>query len=625
MIEKFTPALGGLAESCRFFVYLLTWDAEKRKYAKRPASSIADAAMTFRDAYAEAMRLRAGGQHATVGMRIDDGLFFADIDELPGEYATDARVTDIMAMLPPGLFVEWSSSKRGLHIVGRLAQPVEHGCRNTAQHLEFYSQARGIALNIDAEPSGCMDTVADVAPLVAHYFPPVPMPPPLSAPTAANGLTDDELIAKALASKPSAASVFGGRATFAQLWRGEADKNSENDAALACHLAYWTGRDAERVMRLMLASGMVRDKWRTHRTYLTKTIASAFAHCTAVYEPMPPPPVAQDAAPRVRNAADLMRQTFKPVQWAVNGILPEGVSILSGDPKLGKSWLVFQFCIAVAGGAPVWAGRAPEAGGDALYLDLEGNDRRLRRRLEKLMAAFPAGTDTARLHFATDWPRAEAGVTELVKWLREHPKCRIVVIDTVSAFRDNDPGRKSAYAHDYMVGEMLKPLAREFNCAIVLVMHNRKQAAGDVMQRVSGTQGMTGGVDNVLVLERTRGDLDAALSVDGRDIENPAQLALRFEGGPWRYIGNVEDVQRSKERASLVEAIKAQRGAATAREIADAMPDKQYGAVRKMLSRMVKRGELMNDGGIYTLAGGHALIPPPEPVTPPCHNSGHSL
>lgn len=617
MIDKFIPALGGLAESCRFFVYLLTWDAERGRYEKRPTFAIADAAMSFRGAYAEAMRLRSGGQHATVGMRIDDGLFFVDIDGLPGDYVQDARVTEIMSMLPPGLFVEWSSGKRGLHVVGRLASPVQHGCRNTAQHLELYTRKRGIALNIDAEPAGCMDTVADVSQLVARYFPPALPPPMLPAPPAVVAIDDDDLIARALSARSSAASVFGGRATFAQLWRGEADQNSENDAALACHLAYWTGRDSERIARLMWRSGLVRDKWRAHRTYLTKTIANACAHCTTVYDPAPKvPPPAEHVAPRVRNAADLMRQTFKPVQWAIRDILPEGVTILSGDPKIGKSWLVYQMCVAIAGGAPLWAGRAPETGGEALYLDLEGNDRRLQRRLEKLLAAYPKGMDTSRLHYATDWPRAEVGAAELAKWLREHPGCRIVVIDTVSAFRDNDPGRKSAYAHDYAVGETLKPLAREFNCAIVLVMHNRKQAAGDVMQRVSGTQGMTGSVDNVLVLERTRGDLDAALSIDGRDIVKPSQLALSFADGPWRYLGDVSDVQRSKERTAVMEAIKAQGGAATLGEICDAIPEKKRGTIKVMLSKMVKAGELRNDNGIYTLAHGFVSKLPPPPSLP---------
>ena len=185
------------------------------------------------------------------------------------------------------------------------------------------------------------------------------------------------------------------------------------------------------------------------------------------------------------------------------------------------------------------------------------------------------------------------------------------MIDTISAFRDPDPGRKSAYATDYAVGEMLKPLTREFNCAIVLVMHNRKQGAGDVMHKVSGTQGMTGGVDNVLVLERTRGGIDASLHVNGRDIEDEAELAMRFENGLWRCVGDLADVLRSKERKSVMEAL-GQIRSGTAREIHEAIGnDVKISALRMRLSRMVKAGEVVCSGGIYMLPENFA--PPPIP------------
>lgn len=272
------------------------------------------------------------------------------------------------------------------------------------------------------------------------------------------------------------------------------------------------------------------------------------------------------AAPSVKSAAELMTRTFQPVQWAVRGILPEGVTILSGDPKIGKSWLLYQATIAVATGRPLWAGREPEEAGDALYLALEDNDRRMQRRLQVQLphfATYERGgrivyPDLSRLHYVTDWPRAEAGVALVASWLREHPSCRLVVVDTVSAFRDPEPGKKSAYAHDYAVGEMFKPLAREFSCAVVLVMHNRKQHSADALQLVSGTQGMTGSVDNVLVLKRERGTKGAGLYVDGRDIEEPQELALQFHDGHWSSDGrSVDDVRMSKERRQVLEAVAA--------------------------------------------------------------------
>src|SRR3546814_4000685 len=110
----------------------------------------------------------------------------------------------------------------------------------------------------------------------------------------------------------------------------------------------------------------------------------------------------------------------------------------------------------------------PEAQGDTLYLDLEGNDRRLQERMTGLLKSFPAHTSLDRFFYETEWPRAEAGVEKLREWLAAHPGARMVVIDTLASFRDPDPGRKSAYMADYAVGEMrseehtseLQPLMR---------------------------------------------------------------------------------------------------------------------------------------------------------------------
>lgn len=301
------------------------------------------------------------------------------------------------------------------------------------------------------------------------------------------------------------------------------------------------------------------------------------------------------------NAAALLRETFEPVQWALQGILPEGVSILSGDPKIGKSWLVLQACVSVGCGLPLWPGRAPETRGRALYLSLEDNKRRLRRRLDTLLSSFPQRPAVDLVDMYVEWPKAEAGVKRLREWLAAHPDTRLVVIDTVSAFRDADPGKKSAYAHDYAVGEMMKPLAREFSCAVVLVMHNRKAASDDPMQRISGTQGLTGSVDNVLVLTRERGRMDAALFVDGRDIEEAQELALRLDNGRWGCFGTVAEAQRSGERYSMLRVIKELREdgeKTTPAAIARAM-GKKGAAVRQLLRKMVKAGELQNIGGEY--------------------------
>ena len=636
MNQNFDRHLGGMADIPQFFLWRLEWKAAQGKYSKTPCAldgSVyrVDASLPanwtdYDTAQAALAKLPRDGQvcHALgFWLTSDCGYWLLDIDKcaVNGQWSTLAQ--QLLAAYP-GAKVEASSSRNGLHVIG-MGDVQPHRCRDVhGLGLEFYTRDRGIAFGLTQQAQGCADTQFDMRPLVDAYFPPRAERKSTGEcmPEWRGPSDDDALIQRMLAARVSAAATFGGKASLAQLWRGEASKDSSNDFALASHLAWWTGADAERIERIMRRSGLVRPKWDERRsggTYLSGTITNACEGCEACYqEPAQviAPPLSPVKPGTIRNATDLLRQEFKPVQWAIRDILPEGVSIISGDPKIGKSFLVYQMCLAIATGSPIWYGKAAETLGDSLYLSLEDNDRRLRRRLDKLLLAFP-GKSPDRLHYSTEWPRAEAGVAAIAEWLREHPKCRLVVIDTISAFRDSDPGRKSAYAHDYAVGEMLKPLAREFSCAIVLVMHNRKLAAGDVMHKVSGTQGMTGSVDNVLILERTRGDSDAILHVDGRDIEQQQELALRLNGGVWSFLGNADDVNRTKERSEILETMASLKGHGTAKEIHEAMGGRvRLAAVRMRLSRMHKAGELDCNGGIYTVPNPADKFTPTLPPLP---------
>src|SRR3546814_9364602 len=102
---------------------------------------------------------------------------------------------------------------------------------------------------------------------------------------------------------------------------------------------------------------------------------------------------------------------------------------------------------------------------------------------------------------------------------------------------------------------MLKPLTREFLSAIVVVTHTRKMGATDAMDKISGTQGLVGGVDNYMILSRASGNMDAELVVNGRDIREPLELALRTcKDGGWTCVGNSADI-RSKEHTSELQSL----------------------------------------------------------------------
>jgi len=250
---------------------------------------------------------------------------------------------------------------------------------------------------------------------------------------------------------------------------------------------------------------------------------------------------------RPKTAADLLAREFLPPRYAVEGLIVEGLSLLVGKPKLGKSWLGLAMSVAVAAGGYVLGTLRAEQG-EALYLALEDGDRRLQGRLRAVLgdAGAPAGW-----HYVTAWPTLdEGGIEMLQEWLTAHPQCRLVVIDTFKRVRPKERGNLSAYGQDYDALVPLADLARAYRLALVAVHHTRKAAADDVLDTVNGSTGLAAAADAVLVLQRARGQVEATLSVTGRDIEE-RELALRFDPTlmAWTLVGDAEVLRREREDA----------------------------------------------------------------------------
>lgn len=251
--------------------------------------------------HAKACAEMAGPKHA-VGffLRDEDPFFFVDLDNClnPDGSGWSAVALDIMAMLS-GSAVEVSQSGQGLHIIGTGASP-EHVCKNTALGLEMYTGKRFIALTgTNAVGSAAVNMTTSLPAVVNKYFT-AGKAKPLQEWTAgpvpdyAGPLDDVQLIERALNSRSAAAS-FGGSASFADLWECNTDALAEAypddvigagtrafdassaDAALAQHLAFWTGKDCARILHIMWQSGLVREKW-DREDYLQRTILNACAN-----------------------------------------------------------------------------------------------------------------------------------------------------------------------------------------------------------------------------------------------------------------------------------------------------------------------------------------------------------
>ena len=305
------------------------------------------------------------------------------------------------------------------------------------------------------------------------------------------------------------------------------------------------------------------------------------------------------AAPTTFTAEELMSWELPPPRWAVPDILPEGVTFLAGKPKLGKSWLSLGLGVAIASGG-VALGKVPVEAGEVLYLALEDNARRLQRRLRKVLQGGPV---PPRLHISTDWPRAgEGGVEALDGFLRQHPDTRLVVVDTLARFKPRATGRRSQYDEDRDSVDPLAPLVAEHGVAVLLVHHLREMEGDDPLDMISGGAGLTGGVDGALVLKRQRGQADAYLHVDGRDIEQSAELALTWDANlaAWTLAGDADEYRTSRARADILRALQDADGPSGPKDVAEVL-DKKTNAVKYLMWKMSKDGEIKSDGnGKYT-------------------------
>jgi hypothetical protein len=239
---------------------------------------------------------------------------------------------------------------------------------------------------------------------------------------------------------------------------------------------------------------------------------------------------------RLRTGDWLDAQHFPPLEYAVPGLVPAGFGLFVGPPKVGKSWAVLSVALSLASGSPAF-GRVPVGvPRPVLYLALEDGDRRLQERARLLMggAAIPAlFTYETQLTPLQSVPLIRA-------WMDLHRNSRpLVVVDTLGKVAPPAQVGESAYARDYRVGGTLKRLADDIEGATVLVVHHdRKAATDDFVDSVSGTNGLAGSADFVIVLDRKRQETNGVLKVTGRDVAE-AEYGVTIDGqGRWTLLGD---------------------------------------------------------------------------------------
>lgn len=247
------------------------------------------------------------------------------------------------------------------------------------------------------------------------------------------------------------------------------------------------------------------------------------------------------------NLVDAEKLYYEPLdkpKMIIEGLLSTGLTILSGDSKIGKSWMMLWMAIKICKGESIWG--MPVSKSEVVYLTLEDTAYRIQSRMQELTDEPPQG-----LHFGFS-----CGVIggmledEIIQMMKDFPNTKVLIIDTLQMVRNNASSSSNMYAKDYKDLSSLKKLADRFSICICAVHHTKKEKnPQNVFDDANGSKAMNGASDTFMVLSKeSRFDDTAILSITGRDVIE-RQLKLKMEGNIWTVTDEINAPEIKRQRA----------------------------------------------------------------------------
>lgn len=244
------------------------------------------------------------------------------------------------------------------------------------------------------------------------------------------------------------------------------------------------------------------------------------------------------------TAKELLSKELAPLPVMVNNMLYQGLAILGGAPKARKSWWCLDLCLSISSGKPFLGFETNKC--ECLYLALEDSDRRLKNRIKLILGSneIPEGF---RIEIECDTLENNL-IKSLEHYLLKFPNVKLIIIDTLQMIRGMQGHKESGYAYDYREGKKLKNFADEHGICILVVHHLRKMKDSDVFNQLSGSTGLTGVADTIMILDREEVKTEASLYIRGRDIEEEVyKMRFRSDILKWEILSKDTENQTEQE------------------------------------------------------------------------------
>jgi hypothetical protein len=326
--------------------------------------------------------------------------------------------------------------------------------------------------------------------------------------------------------------------------------------------------------------------------------------------PLRKPKPGERELPQGISGRALLELQFPEIAMLCSPWIPEGVMLLAGPPKVGKSTLMRQVTRAVSAGNMLFGSYCEQ--GRVAYLSLEEGERLMAKKLRS--ARFEAG-ELAAVDFHWAWRQGAEGCADLRAYIDEHDDVRMIVIDSLSRFREPSNQARSQFQQDYDAMAMLSELAKQRPGLAIVVLHHTTKlgTVNDPVAAISGTYGVAAAADSYMVLVKDGSDF--VLCCGGRFWElDESHFVMDRAAGVWEMRRAHDGVSlTARQREYLARVV--EDGTVTTRGMASRFGVKDA-AASELLKELSSRGMVERTGdGWCATAAGLAKMPSPTPVT----------
>lgn len=216
----------------------------------------------------------------------------------------------------------------------------------------------------------------------------------------------------------------------------------------------------------------------------------------------------------IKTGEEILQMELETQRFLVNQILPVGLSLLAGSPKIGKSWFVLQLGIAISNGLDFLGFKTLQS--SVWYLCLEDTYQRIQNRL--------LDYEDLPLDNIVFSPQAKLLNKGLIEQLEDYiflnHTTKLIIIDTLQRIRSSNSDGYT-YGQDYNEINILNDFVNRTGVSILVVYHLRKMKSDNPFEEISGTTGIAGAVDGMYVMKKSNDNkTEAKLIATGRDFES---------------------------------------------------------------------------------------------------------